>query len=31
MTRKITNAVAKISKGKQEKLVLGNMEAKRDR
>jgi len=31
VTRKITNAVAKISKGKQEKLVLGNMEAKRDR
>lgn len=31
VTRKITNAVAKISKGKQEKLVLWNMEAKRDR
>jgi len=30
VTRKITHAVAKISKGKQEKLVLGNMEAKRD-
>ena len=31
VTRKITHAVAKISKGKQECLVLGNMEAKRDR
>jgi GDPmannose 4,6-dehydratase len=30
VTRKITNAVAKISLGKQDKLVLGNLDAKRD-
>jgi GDPmannose 4,6-dehydratase len=30
VTRKITNAVARISLGKQEKLELGNMDAKRD-
>lgn len=30
VTRKITNAVAKISLGQQEKLELGNMDAKRD-
>ena len=30
VTRKITLAVAKIAKGKQEKLYLGNMDAKRD-
>ena len=30
VTRKIANAVARISLGKQEKLVLGNMDAKRD-
>jgi len=31
VTRKITNAVAKISKGKQDVLTLWNMDAKRDR
>lgn len=30
VTRKISNAVARISLGKQDKLVLGNMDAKRD-
>ena len=30
VTRKITDAVAKIKLGKQEYLVLGNMDAKRD-
>lgn len=30
VTRKITMAVAKIAKGLQEKLVLGNLNAKRD-
>lgn len=30
VTRKITHAVARISLGKQEKLELGNLEAKRD-
>lgn len=30
VTRKITQAVARISKGKQEKLTLGNLNAKRD-
>lgn len=30
VTRKITNAVARISLGKQEKLELGNLDAKRD-
>ncbi len=30
VTRKITNAVARIKLGKQEKLELGNMDAKRD-
>jgi len=30
VTRKISNAVARIKLGKQDKLVLGNMEAKRD-
>jgi GDPmannose 4,6-dehydratase len=30
VTRKITRAVAKISKGKQDKLYLGNLNAKRD-
>jgi GDPmannose 4,6-dehydratase len=30
VTRKISNAVARISLGKQKKLVLGNLEAKRD-
>ncbi len=30
VTRKITHAVASISQGKQEKLTLGNMDAKRD-
>jgi len=30
VTRKITNAVAMIKLGKQEKLSLGNMDAKRD-
>lgn len=30
VTRKITNAVAKIKLGKQDKLFLGNLEAKRD-
>jgi len=30
VTRKIANAVARISLGKQDKLVLGNMDAKRD-
>jgi GDPmannose 4,6-dehydratase len=30
VTRKITRAVASISKGKQEKLYLGNLDAKRD-
>ena len=30
MTRKITLAVARIAKGLQEKLTLGNLEAKRD-
>ena len=30
VTRKITNAVARISLGKQKKLELGNLEAKRD-
>lgn len=30
VTRKITNAVARISLGKQEKLELGNLEPKRD-
>lgn len=30
VTRKITNAVARIKLGKQDKLFLGNLEAKRD-
>lgn len=30
VTRKITNAVAKIKLGKQDKLYLGNLDAKRD-
>lgn len=30
VTRKITHAVAKIKQGKQDKLKLGNIEAKRD-
>ena len=30
VTRKITNAVAKIKYGLQEKLVIGNLDAKRD-
>ena len=30
VTRKITQAVARIYKGKQEKLTLGNLNAKRD-
>ena len=30
VTRKITRAVAKISLGQQEELVLGNLDAKRD-
>lgn len=30
VTRKITKAVASISKGKQDKLILGNLNAKRD-
>ena len=30
VTRKITNAVARISLGKQDTLVLGNLDAKRD-
>ncbi len=30
MTRKISHAVARIKLGKQKKLVLGNMDAKRD-
>lgn len=30
VTRKISNAVARISLGKQEKLELGNLDAKRD-
>lgn len=30
VTRKISNAVAKISLGKQDKLILGNLDAKRD-
>lgn len=30
VTRKITRAVARIKEGKQDKLVLGNMDAKRD-
>ena len=30
VTRKITYAVASIAQGKQEKLILGNMDAKRD-
>ena len=30
VTRKITHAVASIKLGKQEKLILGNMDAKRD-
>jgi GDPmannose 4,6-dehydratase len=30
VTRKITRAVARITKGKQDKLYLGNMNAKRD-
>ncbi len=30
VTRKISNAVARISLGKQEKLVLGTLDAKRD-
>jgi len=30
VTRKITRAVARISKGLQEKLVLGNIDSKRD-
>lgn len=30
VTRKITNSVAKIKKGKQECLLLGNLDAKRD-
>ena len=30
VTKKITKAVANISKGKQENLQLGNLDAKRD-
>lgn len=30
VTRKITNAVARISLGKQEKIELGNLDSKRD-
>lgn len=30
VTRKITKAVARIAQGKQEKLTLGNLDAKRD-
>ena len=30
VTRKIANAVARISLGKQDKLILGNMDAQRD-
>ena len=30
MTRKITRAVAKIALGLQEKMYIGNLEAKRD-
>jgi len=30
VTRKISTAVARIEKGKQEKLVLGNLDARRD-
>ncbi|MFZ2189847.1 MAG: GDP-mannose 4,6-dehydratase [Candidatus Magasanikiibacteriota bacterium] len=30
VTKKITNALAKIKSGKQEKLYLGNLDAKRD-
>lgn len=30
VTRKITNSLAKIHKGQQEKLTLGNLDAKRD-
>jgi len=30
VTRKITRSVAKISKGLQDKLILGNLDAKRD-
>src|SRR5579859_2147568 len=30
VTRKISNAVARISLGKQEKLILGNLNSKRD-
>lgn len=30
VTRKISNAVAKISLGKQKKIVLGNLDSKRD-
>lgn len=30
VTRKITDAVARIKNGRQDRLVLGNMEAKRD-
>lgn len=30
VTKKITKAAAKISQGKQEKLLLGNLDAKRD-
>ena len=30
VTRKITRAVARIKLGMQEKLLLGNMDAKRD-
>jgi GDPmannose 4,6-dehydratase len=30
VTRKITRAVARITKGKQDKIYLGNMDAKRD-
>lgn len=30
VTRKITDAVARIKKGRQDRLVLGNLEAKRD-
>src|SRR5208337_4677984 len=30
VTRKITKAIANIVKGKQDKLILGNLDAKRD-
>lgn len=30
VTRKVTQAVARIATGKQEKLILGNLDAKRD-